>query len=155
MARIGAEGGDWSLPPAINEIAVLGPQRGHGYGLDVEVTVDGETYTADHVDGVLLATPTGSTAYNLSEGGPIVHPDVNGLVVTTMAGAAGMPPLVVDADAAIEVTVENAATAYVVSDGRVGEDVTPPERVRVARAGEPVTVAGPALDFFGGLGKLD
>jgi NAD+ kinase len=62
---------------------------------------------------------------------------------------------VVDADAAIEVTVEDAATAYVVSDGRVGEDVTPPERVRVARAGEPVTVAGPALDFFGGLGKLD
>jgi len=155
VSRLGAEGADWSLPAAINEIAVLGPQRGHGYGIDVRVTVDGEAYTAGHVDGVLLATPTGSTAYNLSEGGPLVHPDVDGLIVTTMAGERGMPPLVVDADATVEVVVEDAERAYVVSDGRVGEEVTPPERVRVARAGKPVTVAGPALDFFGGLGKLD
>jgi NAD+ kinase len=155
VSRLAAEGADWSLPAAINEIAVLGPQRGHGYGIDVCVTVDGEEYTAGHVDGVLLATPTGSTAYNLSEGGPLVHPDVDGLLVTTMAGERGMPPLVVDGDATVEVSVEGAERAYVVSDGRVGEEVTPPERVRVARAGKPVTVAGPALDFFGGLGKLD
>ncbi|WP_246983867.1 NAD(+)/NADH kinase [Halorientalis marina] len=155
MDRVRAESESWTLPPAINEIAILGPQRGHGNGIDVTVTVDGEDYTGGHVDGVLVATPTGSTAYNLSEGGPLVHPDVGGLVVTKMAGEDGMPPLIVDRDATVTVRIADAERAHVVSDGRVEEAVTPPERVRVARAGEPVTVAGPALDFYGGLGKLD
>ena len=155
MDRVRAEGEDWTLPPAINEIAILGPQRGHGNGMDVTVAVDGEDYTGGHVDGVLVATPTGSTAYNLSEGGPLVHPDVGGLVVTKMAGEDGMPPLVIDRDASVTVGIADAERAHVVSDGRVEEAVAPPERIRLARAGEPVTVAGPALDFYGGLGKLD
>jgi len=155
MDRVRAEGEGWTLPPAINEIAILGPQRGHGNGIDATITVDGEDYTGGHVDGVLVATPTGSTAYNLSEGGPLVHPDVGGFVVTKMAGEEGMPPLVVDRDATVTVRIDGAERASVVSDGRVEETVTPPDRIGVARAGEPVTVAGPALDFYGGLEKLD
>ncbi|WP_424017839.1 NAD(+)/NADH kinase [Halorientalis pallida] len=155
MHRLQARGDGWALPPAINEVAVLGPQRGHGQGVDLEVTVDGATYTDGHADGVLIATPTGSTAYNLSEDGPLVHPDVSGLIVTEMAGESEMPPLVVDIDSEVEVTVENSERAVVVGDGRTSEAVTPPATVTLERAEKPVRVAGPPLDFFAGLGKLD
>ena len=155
MHRLQARGDGWSLPPAINEVAVLGPQRGHGQGVDLDVTVDGATYTEGHADGVLIATPTGSTAYNLSEDGPLVHPDVSGLIVTEMAGESEMPPLVVDDGSEIEVTVENADRAVVVGDGRTSESVTPPATVTLTRAEKSVRVAGPPLDFFAGLGKLD
>jgi len=155
MSRLAATGAGLSVPPAINEVAVLGPQRGHGQGVDLSVTVDGERYTTGHADGVLVVTPTGSTAYNLSEGGPLVHPGVDGFVVTEMAGAESMPPLVVDQERTIEVTVSEADRAVVVSDGREDETVTPPVTITLRRADEPVRVAGPPLDFFAGLGKLD
>ncbi|SDF04103.1 NAD(+)/NADH kinase [Halorientalis regularis] len=155
MHRLQARGDGWTIPPAINEVAVLGSQRGHGQGVDLDVTVDGATYTEGHADGVLIATPTGSTAYNLSEDGPLVHPDVSGLIVTEMAGESEMPPLVVDIDSEIEVTVENSERAVVVGDGRTSEAVTPPATVTLERAEKPVRVAGPPLDFFAGLGKLD
>jgi NAD+ kinase len=155
LSRVQAGGDDWTVPPALNEVGVLGPQRGHGQGIDLEVRVDGDLYTSGHADGVLVATPTGSTAYNLSEGGPLVHPAVDGLVVTVMAGRSRMPPLVTPVDGEITVRVSGAPEAVVVSDGRVGETITPPQTVRLRRAAEPVHVAGPALDFFAGLSKLD
>ncbi len=155
MHRLQARGDGWTIPPAINEVAVLGNQRGHGQGIDLEVSVDGATYTEGHADGVLIATPTGSTAYNLSEDGPLVHPDVSGLIVTEMAGGSQMPPLVVDADSEIEVTVSNRDRAVVVGDGRTSEAVTPPATVTLSRAENPVRVAGPPLNFLAGLEKLD
>jgi len=155
MPRIRADGDGWTLPPALNEVVVQGPQRGHGNGLGVTVRVDGSLYTSGHADGVLVATPTGSTAYNLSEGGPLVHPDVDALIVTEMAAELEMPPLVVDDDVTITVGVEDADSASVVSDGRVSREIDPPTRLRLRRAADPVRVAGPPLDFFTALGKLD
>ena len=155
LLRLRVDGDGWTLPPALNEIVVQGPQRGHGGGVAVEVRVDGDRYASDHADGVLVATPTGSTAYNLSEGGPLVHPDVPGIVVTEMCGAEAMPPLVVDADSELTVRVDDAGEAYVISDGRRRQQVSPPAQFTVERAARPVAVAGPPLDFFAALGKLD
>jgi NAD+ kinase len=155
LPRLSATGPDWTLPPALNEVVVQGAQRGHGNGLSVEVRVDGSLYSGDHADGVLVATATGSTAYNLSESGPLVHPDVGGFVITEMCGDEAMPPLVLDADATVTVRVDDAESAVAVSDGRVSEQVTPPARITLERASEPVYVAGPPLDFFTALGKLD
>jgi len=155
MPRLEATTDGWTLPPALNEVVVQGPQRGHGRGLSVEVRVDGSLYTSGHADGVLVATTAGSTAYNLSEGGPLVHPDVTGFVLTEMCAADGMPSLVLPAETGITVRVDDADRAVAVSDGRVRESVEPPAEVRLRRANVPVNVAGPPLDFFTALGKLE
>jgi len=153
LPRIHAAGDGVDLT-ALNEVAVLG-ERGPGRGIEVEVLVDGERYTEGHADGVLVATPAGSTAYNLSEGGPLIHPSVEGFVVTGMCAAGPMPPLVVAPDAAVTVRVTAAGgRAVVVADGRQRHDVEPPTRIRVCRAPDPVRVAGPPLDLFAALSKL-
>ncbi|RLM89020.1 NAD(+)/NADH kinase [Halobellus sp. Atlit-38R] len=155
MPRLAASGEDWQLPSAVNEVVVQGARRGHGGGASIEVRVDGSRYATGHADGVLIATPTGSTAYNLSEDGPLIHPGVSGFVVTEMAGAQGMPPLVVDRDATVSVTVEGTENAVVVVDGRIREHVEPPADVTVEIADDPVRMAGPASDFFEALKKLE
>ncbi|WP_181685598.1 NAD(+)/NADH kinase [Halorhabdus salina] len=155
LPRLEASGEDWTLPAALNEIVVQGPQRGHGNGIGVTIRADDALYTSGHADGVLIATPTGSTAYNLSEGGPLVHPNVPVWVVTEMAAERPMPPLVVEDDTTITIRIEDATSASVVSDGRTTQEVDPPTQITLEQAEQPVHVAGPALEFFTALGKLE
>ncbi len=152
--RLAARAGDWTSVPAANEIVVQSGRRGPGAGVDYEVRVDGSRYSGGHADGVLVGTPTGSTAYNLSERGPLVSPAVSGLVVNEMAAETGMPPLVVDVDAAVTVAVEGVAEAVVVSDGRNKTTLKAPVEVTVERTTPPMRIAGPPSDFFEALGKL-
>jgi NAD+ kinase len=155
VARVRASGDGWELPPALNEVVVQGRRRGRGGGVEYTARVDGSLYAGGQADGVVVATPTGSTAYNLSEGGPLVHPAVDGLVLTEMVADEPMPPLVAPPDATVDVRVEAPEEALVISDGRSRRPIEPPTRVRVATAGAPVTIAGPQADFFEALGKLD
>ncbi|MFC7156682.1 NAD(+)/NADH kinase [Halomarina halobia] len=155
MPRVQATGEGWTLPPSLNEVVVMGGQRGHGNGVDLEVRVDGARYADGRADGVLVSTPTGSTAYNLSEGGPLVHPSADALVVTGMCAAGRMPPLVVDTERAVTVGVGGASEAVVVGDGRLTREIEPPAEVTIRRADTPLRIAGPDLDFFAALGKLD
>lgn len=156
VPRIRATGErEWRLTPAINEIAVLGAQRGPGQGLEVEVRVDGSLYASGHADGVLVSTPTGSTAYNLSEGGPLVQPGVPALVVTLMCPSDPMPPLVVRLESEVAVRVDGPEHAVVSSDGSRMQEVETPEVVTLEPAEEPARVAGPESDFFQALNKLE
>ncbi|QLG63162.1 NAD(+)/NADH kinase [Halorarum salinum] len=153
--RLAATCEGWESPHAVNEIVVQGERRGHGGGAGVEVRVDGSLYSGGHADGVLVATPTGSTAYNLSERGPLVHPGVDGLVVNEMCATGGMPPLFVAPDVTVGVTLTDAAEAVIISDGRRPHTVEVPTEVVVERTGPPVRVAGPSSDFFEALKKLE
>ncbi|ELZ54095.1 MULTISPECIES: NAD(+)/NADH kinase [Halorubrum] len=152
--RLTASADDWTSTPAANEVVVQGDRRGPGGGIEYEVRVDGSRYAGGHADGVLVATPTGSTAYNLSERGPLVHPDVDGIVVNEMVAEEGMPPLVVDTDATVTVSISGEAGATVVSDGRDTASLDGPVEVTVERTAPPIRVAGPPSDFFEALGKL-
>ena len=152
--RLAARTGDWASVPAANEIVIQSRRRGPGAGVDYEVRVDGSRYAGGHADGVLVATPTGSTAYNLSEDGPLVHPGVSGLVVNEMAADEGMPPLVVDADATVTVSVAGVDGVVVASDGRNTTTLSAPTEVTVERTTPPMRIAGPPSDFFEALGKL-
>ncbi|MFW6321662.1 MAG: NAD(+)/NADH kinase [Halohasta sp.] len=151
--RLSADSDDWESVPAVNEIVVTG-RRGHGGGASFEVAVDGSHYTGGHADGILIATPTGSSAYNLSEGGPLVHPSIGGLIVNEMCGTDAMPPLVVAGDCEVTVSVEDADHIVVVSDGRRPHELDVPCEITVSRAEPPVRLAGPVADFFEALGKL-
>ena len=155
VPRVTATGDDWALNPALNEVVVAGEQRGHGHGVDVEVRVDGSLYEATHADGVLVATATGSTAYNLSEGGPLVKPGVDALVVTGMCPTEPMPPLVTGVDSEVTVRVDGPEYAVVSSDGRNRERVETPAVVTVRTTDDPARVAGPETDFFQALNKLE
>ncbi|MFC7224152.1 NAD(+)/NADH kinase [Halalkalicoccus sp. GCM10025322] len=155
VPRLEARGEGWTLTPAVNEIVVQGPQRGHGQGCSIEVRIDGSLYTGGHADGVLISTPTGSTAYNLSEGGPLVHPRVDALVVTEMCATEPMPSIVVGADRTLSVRIDDAGRSYVISDGKGTQIVEPPARIEIGVADEPAHLAGPPVDFFEALGKLD
>ena len=155
LPQIRASGHDWTLPGAVNEVAILGSQRGRNNGVGVEIRVDGELYAGGDADGTLVSTPTGSTAYNLSEGGPLVHPDVGAFLITEMCARDPMPSLAVPTDAEVTVRLEAAETAVVVADGRTLERVEPPTEVRLRRAAEAVRIAGPRLEFFAAMGKLE
>ena len=154
VPRLVAHAGDWRSVPAANEIVVQGGRRGPGAGIDYEIRVDGTRYSGGRADGVLVATPTGSTAYNLSERGPLVHPEVSGLIINEMAAADGMPPVVVDTDVTVTVTVEHADETVAVSDGRSSAALDAPIEVTVERTTPPMRIAGPPSNFFEALGKL-
>ena len=157
LPRLAAHTDDWEGEPAVNEIVVQGPRRGRGGGGHVEVRVDGSTYDAGAGDGVLVATPTGSSAYNLSERGPLVHPGVDALVVNGMAVHGGMPPLVLpaDRDVTVSATVSDVDRVVVASDGRDRHEFDAGTTVHVGLADQPVRLAGPAADYFRALEKLD
>lgn len=145
---------EWSLTPALNEVVIQGDQRGHGHGIDVEVRVDGSLFEATHADGVLIATPTGSTAYNLSEGGPLVQPGVDAFVVNGMCADEAMPPLLTPVGSDVTVRVDGPEYAVVSSDGSNRQRVKTPEVITVEAADEPARVAGPESNFFQALNKL-
>ncbi|MFB6353083.1 MAG: NAD(+)/NADH kinase [Halobacteriales archaeon] len=155
VPRVVARGADWSLPPGLNEVGVFGPRRGRGGGLDIEVRVDGEAFAAGHADGVLVATPTGSTAYNLAEDGPLVHPSVDALVVNLMNPAQRTPPLVVGRDSVVTVRADAAPHAVVASDGSARRRLEPPGEVEAGVHPEPGRIAGPPTEFFRALEKLE
>ena len=155
VPRLQATCNDWTAEPAINEVLVQGPRRGAGVDATVRIAVDGSTYTREIADGVLVATPTGSSAYNLSEGGPLVHPSVDAMVVTPMFPREGTRPLVVDDEATIELHIDDAASGYVVTDGRQARSFDAPFTTSISVSDQPLRIAGPDVDYFEALGKLE
>ncbi len=152
--RLAARADGWESVPAANEIVVQGDRRGPGAGIDYELCVNDSLYSAGHADGIIVATQTGSTAYNLSERGPLVHPDVAGLIVNEMAPEPGMPPLMVDVDATVKIAVSDPEEVVMVSDGRNTRELDGPIEVTVERTTPPMRIAGPDSDFFQALEKL-
>ncbi len=74
--------------------------------IDLEATVNGDYLTSFHADGVIVATPTGSTAYSLAAGGPIVHPDLKATIVTPInPHSFSQKPIVLPADHSIELKI--------------------------------------------------
>src|SRR5206468_2658434 len=103
--------------------------------LDVVVEVDGRGVSAFGCDGVLCATPTGSTAYAFSAGGPIVWPDVEALlVVPSNAHALFSRPLVLSPESVVEMELLRTDFPGVLScDGRRSVPLPPGSRVRVRK----------------------
>ncbi len=125
---------------ALNEVSVEKATRERI--LDVVVEVDGRGVSAFGCDGVLCSTPTGSTAYAFSAGGPIIWPDVEALlVVPSNAHALFARPLVVSPHSVVTIQIDPAGhDAIVACDGRRTHEVPAGGRVRVCRGKQPVTM---------------
>ena len=105
-------------PNALNEIAIL--KQGLTNMLTIETKVNGELLHTSHSDGLIIATPTGSTAYNLSIGGPLVVPQNRGMILTPIAPhSLTVRPIIMPDDWKIDIRVSSRYDAYMVSvDGR-------------------------------------
>ena len=131
-------------PNALNEIAIL--KEGLSSMITIELKVNGEHLHTYHSDGLVLATPTGSTAYNLSIGGPLMAPQSRGIIITPIAPhSLTVKPLVVPDDWQFDIRVESRYDAFMVSvDGRsqsLSTDVTlhierAPYTVKVVQIGD-------------------
>lgn len=127
---------------AVNEASVEKAARERM--LEVVLEVDGRPLSRWGCDGVVCATPTGSTAYNFSAGGPIVWPQVEAIcVVPLSAHALFARPLVVAPDSliAIEVLARNEGSGVLWCDGRRTVDLPPGARIEVRRGRQPVRLA--------------
>ena len=99
--------------------------------VELHIAVDGRPVTSMRGDGLIISTPTGSTAYSLSAGGPITHPSVQALILTPVAPhTLTHRPLLIPTNVELEVTLtskdEGAMTTF---DGQVGVAMTPGDTV--------------------------
>jgi NAD+ kinase len=138
-------GGTWAL----NEVSVEKAQRSRV--LDVVIAIDGRPLTSFGCDGVLCATPTGSTAYAFSAGGPVVWPDVEALLlVPSNAHALFARPLVTSPNSVLTVAVPaDGNRSRISADGRRVVEVPDGGRVDVRRAEQPVRIARVHASTFG------
>lgn len=129
---------------ALNDVVVA--KRETGRMVDVRTWVDG-AYVNTHVgDGFIIATPTGSTAYALSCGGPIVHPSLDAVVLVPVCPhTLSDRPIVVPADSVVEIELADRfeSRAQVVCDGIVLCDLDPGVRLRIERARVSATLLHP------------
>lgn len=116
----------------------------------LRVAVNGEPLGAYAADGVVVATPTGSTAYSLSAGGPIVDPRLESIIVTPIsAHALAIRPLVLRPDAEVTVWVEDGPDELLLTvDGQGGAQLQRDDRLVVRRAPSPVLIVRFAGDSF-------
>jgi len=127
---------------ALNEATVEKASRERM--LEVVIEIDGRPLSSFGCDGVVVSTPTGSTAYNFSAGGPVIWPTVEAIAVVPLsAHALFAKPLVVGPEhaVAIEVLERTNGTGVLWCDGRRSHDLPPGARVVVRRSERPVRLA--------------
>lgn len=118
--------------------------------MDVELRVDGDYVTTYKADGLILSTPTGSTAYSLAAGGPIVHPVVEAFVVTPICPhTLTNRPLVIPDSATIEVDFKSEDdSVFLTFDGQVGIELARGDHIRVRKAAEKLHLVRPAKKTY-------
>jgi len=119
--------------------------------IELSVAVDGGFVMVVKGDGLILASPTGSTAYNLAANGPIVHPDVAAMLLTPIAPhTLANRPIVIPGTSTIEVSLgpENRSEVFTTFDGQAGHQLGDDERVSVTLAPNPVRIVRAATRSY-------
>jgi NAD+ kinase len=120
-------------PYALNDIALL--KRDNASMISIRCSINGQFLVTYQADGLVIATPTGSTAYNLSNGGPIIVPSANNLCLTAVAPhSLNIRPIVINDDCVIDLEVESRNHNFLVAiDGR-SEKLREGSKVRITKA---------------------
>jgi len=118
--------------------------------ISLAVSVEGEYATAYRADGLIISTPTGSTAYSLSAGGPILFPTADAIVLTPICShTLTNRPIVIPASHRIEVTVQSDQEIMLTVDGQVGVGLRERDIVQIVKAAAHIRlVRFPQKDFF-------
>lgn len=126
-------------PYALNDIAVL--KRDNASMISVRCSIDGKFLVNYQADGLVVATPTGSTAYSLSNGGPIILPTARNLCLSAVAPhSLNMRPIVINDDSVIDLEVESRNHNFLVAiDGR-SETLREGTKIRILRAPYQVNI---------------
>ena len=117
----------------------------------LNISVDGESIGTYAADGIVISTPTGSTAYSLSAGGPVVVPTVESIIITPVSPhTLAIRSLVIPADGEVTVEANESPTELLVTvDGQVGTSFVKGEKLKVRRADNPVRIVRfPGATFF-------
>ena len=150
---------------AVSAVDVAGNERGQWFALNdvvlhkggfarmvsLDVAANGESIASYSADGIVIATPTGSTAYNLSAGGPIVYPTVESILLTPISPhTMSVRPLVLPPSARITLQAEDGPEELLVTvDGQVGTTFARGETLVIARSDRAVQIVRfPGATFF-------
>ncbi|MHB8878037.1 MAG: NAD(+)/NADH kinase [Myxococcaceae bacterium] len=118
---------------------------------DHETSINGKFVTLYKSDGVIVSTPTGSTAYSLSANGPIVHPASDCIILTPICPhALTQRPIVVTGEQVVSILLKSDSTdVYLTIDGQVGLALKQGDKLEVKRSPNRVfLVRNPAMDYF-------
>ena len=118
--------------------------------IDLQLTIDGDFVCRYRADGLIVATPTGSTAYSLSAGGPIVHPGVESWIITPICPhTLSDRPVVVRDSSLVEVHLAgDTESVFLTLDGQTGIPMQAADVVRMRRAAERLRLIQPAQKSY-------
>ncbi len=120
--------------------------------IELTTYVDGKFVNAQRLDGLIIATPTGSTAYALSAGGPIIHPSLNALALVPVSPhTLSYRPLMLAGDSRIEIVISNTTlnNAQVTCDGQTNYALVIGDRIVVHKKQQPVHLIHPMnYDYY-------
>jgi NAD+ kinase len=118
--------------------------------MEFRIQVDGSDAANLRADGIIVASPTGSTAYALSAGGPILHPALDALVIAAICPhTLTLRPIVVPGHLPVTITLVHAEDAHLTLDGQVEHGLVSGDRVEIRKADQSITLLQDAdFSFF-------
>lgn len=120
--------------------------------IEIETYIDDKFVHSMHADGLIISTPTGSTAYSLSGGGPILYPSLNVMeLVPICPHTMSNRPVVISGDSEIDIVVSDrfSTQAQVTYDGQINFNLLPGDHVKIMRHPKHITILHPkTYDYF-------
>jgi NAD+ kinase len=145
---VASPAGELARRSAVND-AVL-TQRALARLLDLEASLDGAAIATYKADGLIVSTPTGSTAYTLAAGGPILTPDVQALALTPICPhTLTHRPLVLPPDARLRIRNVSGGPVTLTIDGQWGQELADGTWIDVRKADPPLRMFRSPTPFFG------
>jgi len=142
-------GGAFAENLALNDVVVTKAARSRM--IDLLVSVGDEFVTRVKADGLIVASPTGSTAYNLAAGGPIVQPNVDALILTPIAPhTLTNRPIVIPASSPVRVQpqMDERDEVFVTFDGQAGFQAQAGDEIRICRAAQTLRLIRPSTRSY-------
>jgi NAD+ kinase len=117
----------------------------------VEAYIDNHYLTTFRADGLIVSTPTGSTAYSLAAGGPVIHPEVPGIIMTPICPfTLTNRPLVIPDRARIKLSLEKDSSNMILTfDGQAGMEINHGDRIQIEKSPHPIhMIKVPGSEYF-------